>query len=114
MSVAKNLTPVVETLPLSRREEAELKRKAMRDKDREMVKGIFKDFECPGGQLSFSFKKYKEDPIETFTMVDGGIYTVPLGVAKHLNMNCHYPIHSYTVDAEGKPVQKVSEKVHRY
>jgi hypothetical protein len=110
----KNLTPIVETPELTTRQQAELKRKAMRDKEREVVKGVFKDYECPGGSLGFVFKKYKEDPIDRYDFVDGGVYTIPLGVARHINGNCWYPVHSYTVDSEGKQVQRVSEKIHRY
>lgn len=110
----KDLTPVQKPLELSTRDQAELRRKAMRDKEREMVKGIFRDYECAGGEVSFSFKKYKEDPIENFTLKDGQVYTVPLGVAKHLNMNCNYGVHEYSVDAEGRKIQVIGQKVHRY
>lgn len=74
--------------------------KYMRDKDREMVKGIFRFHEVPGGCLSFVFKGYKHDEVERYDMVDGQVYTVPLGVAKHLNKNLWYPEYSY-VKSEG-------------
>lgn len=67
----------------------------MRDKDREMVKGIFRDYEVPGGNTSFCFRAYKEDPVERYDFVDGQVYTIPLGVAKHLNKNCWYPEYEY-------------------
>ena len=66
-----------------------------RDKDREKVKGIFKFLEVPGGSLSFVYKAYKEDPVERFDLVDGEIYTLPLGVARHLNKNGWYPEYVY-------------------
>lgn len=84
-----------------------------RDKDREKVRGIFRFHEVPGGTMSFVFKKYKEDPVENFTLVDGEIYSLPLGVAKHLNKNCWYPVHSYSVDESGKPLTKIGQKVRR-
>jgi hypothetical protein len=100
---------------LSKKEVKEIKPtlKYQRDKDREMVKGIFRFHEVPGGQMSFNFKKYKEDPVERFDLVDGQVYTIPLGVAKHLNTNCWYPIHQYMQDESGKPVMKVGQKVRR-
>jgi len=85
-----------------------------RDKDREPVKGIFRFYECPGAQLSFNYKAYKEDDVETFTLVDGKVYTIPLGVAKHLNKNGCYPIHSYLKDEEGRFTMKVGQKVRRF
>lgn len=87
--------------------------KYMREKDRELVKGIFRFHEVPGGTMSFSFKAYKEDPVENYTLVDGEVYTLPLGVAKHLNKNCWYPIHAYAQDGEGKSTVKVGQKVRR-
>lgn len=84
-----------------------------RQRDREMVRGIFRFYEVPGGSISFNYRCYKLDPVERFDMVDGQIYTVPLGVAKHLNKNCAYPIHTYMTDSEGNPIAKVGQKVRR-
>jgi len=66
-----------------------------RDKDREMVKGIFRFYEVPGGSMSFNFKKYKNDLVERFDLIDGQVYTIPLGVAKHLNNDCWYPEYGF-------------------
>lgn len=87
--------------------------KYMRDKDREPVRGKFIFHEVPGGTLSFVFKAYKEDQVEKYTLVDGEIYTLPLGVAKHLNKNCWYPVHAYLQDEKGAVSQKVGKKVRR-
>lgn len=88
--------------------------KAMCDRDREKVKGIFRFFECPGGLLSFVFKAYRWDPIERFDLQDGEIYTIPLGVAKHLNKNGWYPEHNYLMDETGRPHMKVGQKKTRF
>lgn len=87
--------------------------KYMREKDREMVRGIFRFHEVPGGTMSFSFKAYKEDPVENYTLVDGEVYSIPLGVARHLNKNCWYPIHAYAQDADGRSTVKIGQKVQR-
>lgn len=84
-----------------------------RDKDREMVRGIFRFHEVPGGQMEFCFKAYKNDPVETFQLIDGQIYTIPLGVAKHLNRNLWYPKYSYVNDEAGRPKVCITEKVRR-
>ena len=73
----------------------------MRDKDREKVKGIFRYYEVPGGSVSFMFRAYKEDGIERYDLVDGKIYTLPLGVAKHLNNHCWYPRYGHIEGEEG-------------
>ena len=85
-----------------------------RDKDRQLVKGVFKFYEVPGGSLGFSFKKYKEDPIERYDFVDGEVYSIPLGVAKHLNKNGKYPVHAYKMDEEGKPTKAIGQMVSRF
>lgn len=88
--------------------------KYMRDKDRENVRGIFRFYEVPGGSFSFVFKKWKEDPLERFDLIDGQVYTIPLGVAHHLNKNGWYPVHAYAVDEMGKPLMKIGQKVRRF
>lgn len=86
-----------------------------RARDRETVRGIFRFHEVPGGTICFVYKKYKGDPVEKFTMVDGQVYNIPLGVAKHLNKNCWYPVHDYQMDDFGKFTNeyRVSKKVRR-
>lgn len=85
-----------------------------RDKDREMVRGMFKFYEVPGGQMSFVYRAYKEDKTERYDLVDGQIYSLPLGVARHLNKNGWYPVHSYTTNEQGIPSQKIGEKKRRF
>lgn len=87
--------------------------KYARDKDREMVRGIFRFFEVPGGNMSFSFRKYREDEVETFSLNDGDIYTIPRGVAHHLSNNCWYPEHAYKMDDHGRPSMQVTKKKRR-
>jgi hypothetical protein len=87
--------------------------KYLRDKDREIVKGIFRFHEVPGGQMEFSFKKWKEDQVENFKLQDGEIYSLPLGVAKHLNKDCWYPVHSFMMNESNVPTMKVNQKVRR-
>lgn len=85
-----------------------------RDKAKELVTGMFKYYELPGGSVSFVFKEYKGDPIERYDLVDGQIYKLPLGVAKHLNKRGWYPVHAYSVDENGRPTQKIGQKVRRF
>lgn len=99
--------------------------KYQRDKAREIVKGIFRYYEVPGGAFGFNFREFKEDPIEFYEFVDGEIYSIPLGVARHLNKNCWYPEYEFVPGDPGvrgaAPVrgfagghtQRVSKKVRR-
>ena len=87
--------------------------KLQREKDHEMVRGIFTFHEVPGGQMQFCYKYYDGDEVETYTMIDGETYSIPRGVARHLNKNCSYPIHQFVVDADGKSIAKIGQKVRR-
>lgn len=98
----------------SRREVKAPNLKYQRDKDREMVKGMFIFHEVPGGSMNFVFKAYKEDQVERYDLVDGQVYSLPLGVAKHLNKNGWYPVHSYALDETGKPTMRIGQKVRRF
>lgn len=88
----------------------------LRDKDKEMVRGIFRFHEVPGGTLSFAYRGYglKGESIQKIgPLVDGEVYTLPLGVARHLNKNLWYPEHSYAMDERGIPQYKVGRKIRR-
>lgn len=85
----------------------------LRDKDRELVRGKFIFHEVPGGRMQFSFMKWPGDPVEHYDMVDGQIYSIPLGVAKHLNKECKYPIHGFQMDENNKPSQVTNRWVRR-
>ena len=105
--------PTIDAAEKEKRDKLKANLEFQRKKDREMVRGIFRFHEVPGGQMEFPFKKYKGDPLETFKMVDGAVYTIPLGVAVHLNTNCWYPYYTFKNDEAGRPSVTVSEKIRR-
>lgn len=89
--------------------------KYMRDKDRELVTGVFRFHECPNMPLKFVFRKYKDDPVETYELFDGCEYTIPLGVAKHLNKEGWYPVHEYVLNnGQANPEKNVKAPRERY
>jgi hypothetical protein len=66
-----------------------------RERDSTMVTGIFRNRENPSdstskGFVSFCYRAYPGDDIVRYKFFDGEIYTIPLGVAEHLNNNCSY------------------------
>ena len=101
-----DLTPV--------KKEPKANLKYLRDKHREPVKGIFRFHEVPGGSMSFVFRAYKQDPVERFDLVDGETYTIPLGVALHLNKNGWYPKYEFMKDEKSHNIQRISGKVRRF
>ena len=65
--------------------------------NRRIVKGIFKNLECPGTMLTFCFRKYKE-PIKTYYLMDGNEYDLPIEVIEHINSNCGYKKHEWKLE----------------
>jgi hypothetical protein len=68
-----------------------------------IVKGIFRCRDPEGGTITFNFLKYKWDKTQKYTMSDGEVYEIPLAVARHLNNNCSYAVHSHILGADGNP-----------
>jgi hypothetical protein len=99
---------------VEKKETKKLNLKYQHDKDSQIVKGIFRFYECPGAMLSFVYRAYKEDDVERYDLQDGQVYSIPLGVARHLNKSGRYPIHAYKVNEDGTTSQHIGKKVARY
>lgn len=104
------------------------KLEAMRERDNDLVAGIFRYLEHPRGTLRFRFKKYANDEYKAYELVDGQKYNLPRMVARHLNNNVHYleykrldkalgdmVVHSAFNDGSFQSPEKmqVADKVHR-
>jgi hypothetical protein len=81
--------------PKLSKEELSRRIKKMRDRDSELVTGIFKNFDNPSssnglGALIFTFKLYPGDENVTYELWDGERYTIPRSVVHHLNNRCYY------------------------
>lgn len=84
------------------KKEAEDLRQKQRDEDSKMVTGVFENEEVSGGDVTFTYKAYKEDPHRQYHLEDGKTYTIPLGVAKHINNTTKHKKHEYLVGPDGK------------
>jgi len=82
--------------------------------DSKLVRGIFRNHEIPGTSVTFPFRKYKQDAVKEYTLMDGQIYELPRAVATHLNNNCQYTIHKHATDENGKPIAIVGTKIQRF
>lgn len=85
-----------------------------KERDSRMVTGKFQCHEPRGGSVKFSFKQYKGDPVKTYEFHDGQTYTIPLGVAKHLNNNCNYPVYSEILGPDGLRTSDITKRVQRF
>ena len=68
----------------------QMKIESIKERDKEMVTGIFNFREKPNGRLQFMFQKYAEDGMKKYVLYDGKRYKIPRMVARHLNQNCYY------------------------
>lgn len=109
MSKSTELRPRNKAKKLS----AEEQRK-MREDDHRIVRGIFRSPESSGARIDFSFKKYKGDSVENYSLLDGETYDIPIMVAKHINKNCNYPKHRFILDENGNPVKDIGQMVQRF
>jgi hypothetical protein len=98
------------------------------DEETKLVKGIFKNFECPGGGAKIVMKKYPGVAAFERWMEDNKEYEVPLYVARYLNGidvtakaiqgrlgSCSYPVHDYRVDKDtGRSHVRVGTRRQRF
>jgi hypothetical protein len=82
--------------------------------DARIVKGIFKNLECPGGDVEFAYHKYPGEPTRVYRLVDGHEYDLPFGVAKHINQQCKYKKSKHLVDTEGNMMVTADKPIERY
>lgn len=84
--------------------------------DSQLVKGIFKNLEAPGGNLEFAYKAYDGHPVQFYNLQDGQTYELPLGVAKHINNQTRVPRKEYVnPSAEGQmPQTRIAGYKQRY
>ena len=103
----------IEELDQEKREKAQRSILHQKKIDSRIVKGIFRYYEVPGGEMHFPYKAYRGDPVVKYSLKDNHVYELPYGVAKHLNDNCWYPVHRYEVNEKGKATQLIGSKVNR-
>jgi hypothetical protein len=127
-----SMNPTNEPTKISR-EDLQKQLERRRARDEELVSGIFKNNEDPAksggrGKLVFSYKFYKNQPYEVYELFDGEKYTLPRGVARHLNNNCYYKQYQQLPGAEAGVATAInpdgrlnttlsmqaSKKIHRY
>lgn len=101
---------------LTKAEKDEVAKKMEQERlaNRKIVRGKFMFYEVPGGELKFSYRGYKNDPVEHYHMIDGEVYSIPLGVARHLNDNGYYNVHAHAIDEKGNPSVKVGKRIDRF
>ena len=91
----------------------------LRERDTEMVTGIFRCFEPAGGCVEMNAMAYDgETPIK-YLFIDGQQYTVPRYIARRFEgdfqgIGTWYPTHSNVLDADGKPTIAIGKKNRRF
>lgn len=93
--------------------------KYCRERDCEMVTGVFRSLEPLGGTLMMDAMAYDGETPVKYTFFDGQPYTVPKYIAKRFEnefQGCGtwYPTNSHILDAFGKPIVNVGKKNRRF
>lgn len=86
----------------------------MRQEDNQKIKGVFRCFQPPGGNVSFYFRQYKKDPIEKYELFDGKEYELPKNVVRHLNENCYEEDKAFLLDANGEKIKGAGKRHYRF
>lgn len=84
------------------------------EEESRLVKGVFKNLECPGGTEEFQYRKFPQDPIRKYKLQDGETYTIPLYLAKHINVTCNEKQHQWVVDVNGNKTIDVTRGRQRF
>ena len=117
MSIVTDITLDSKT-PITKSKIADAKEKleAKYKEESQLVKGIFKNLEVPGGDVSFSFRAYPHDPLRVYRFEDGKEYEIPLCVARHLNNTCNEKGYKYVRNLDGDVLKspKVYPNRQRY
>lgn len=75
---------------------------AQKERDSRLVTGRFNYLESPGDTMRFPYRMYLGDPVVLYELKDQEICRIPLGVARHLNVNVGHMEHKLLMDANGK------------
>lgn len=108
----KDVKPTEPIVKSKKPTEKEMKWEA--DRDKEKVKGIFKNHENPGETLRLHFRWHPGEDIVQYELHDGQLEEIPLALARHLNKNCWVPQDQFCLDKEGKPSVEVGKKIRRF
>lgn len=85
-----------------------------REYDHEIVEGRFNNLELQGGNLSFIFKKYRDDEVKRYKFNHNETYKIPRMVADHINDDCAFPVYKHQKNEKGMQVVQLQEKVRRF
>lgn len=85
----------------------------MRPENDKMVRGMFRNLQTPGSEMSFNFRGYKGQPIKYYTLKDGCEYEIPLSVKKHLNSQVNERPNTRLQDARGNPIIGEGDRIPR-
>ncbi len=101
--------------------------KKCKERDAELVTGVFQNLERRGGGIQFNFTFWGED-FKLYELFDGERYTIPRGVARHLNNGCFFKEYNHLKGEFGEQgtraavndgrlkadKMKITKKVHRF
>lgn len=91
----------------------------LKSRDTEMVTGIFRCHEPPGGSVEMTAMAYEgENPVK-YLFLDGEQYTVPRYIARRFEsefqgVGTWYPTHTNILDENGKPTVAIGKKNRRF
>ena len=109
--------PTKEEIKKMTREEVQALIRRMRDKDAELITGVFHNYETPNsvdsmGAVRFVYAAYPGETLDSYELWDGHRYSLPRGLVRRLKNECYVPIRERVNDpiaAQQGVLQAVSD-----
>lgn len=94
--------------------ENKAKAQKLRKEESKMVKARYLNHRGSHERLSMPYCRWAGDPINTYHLIPGEIYELPMGLINQINNNPGLPKRSELLDANGRPtlIEGVAEKIH--
>lgn len=91
----------------------------LKEKNCEMITGIFRCFEPVGGSLEMDGMAFDGETPQKYIFEDGKQYTIPKYLVKRFESDFQgvgtwYPTHTNILDANGKPTVAIGKKNRRF
>ncbi len=69
-----------------------------------LVKGMFEFVDAQGGWIDFTYRFFKDEPIQQIRLIHGEICELPIGIIKHLN-NTYKKVRQFAASSPDKAAE---------
>tara|TARA_R110000868_G_scaffold185920_9_gene428023 strand:+ start:596 stop:973 length:378 start_codon:yes stop_codon:yes gene_type:complete len=78
--------------------------KKLQKEHSKLVKGMFEFVDAQGGWIDFTYRFFKDEPIQQIRLIHGEICELPMGIVRHLN-NTYKKVRQFAASSPDKAVE---------